>query len=170
MQIKAAALLFGNCCLVGLRDAAPSVNNSVLLSGSTCNVIIPYPSVEIPFVLNTSRLGIDFEHNGSVLKITIRYCKVDGSHEVVRSLFPGVVVRRSLSQLVPVQQNLALVPINSFFKLNNGHLAYVVSIDQNGSCLCKEAQGEFPQDHVLPCNFVSNQIRLYRLENLNYTN
>jgi hypothetical protein len=75
----------------------------------------------------------------------------------------------SLSQLVPAQQNLALVTINSFFRLNNGHLAYVVSIDQNGSCLCKEAQGEFPEDHVLPYNFVSNQIRLYRQEHLNNT-
>ena len=66
-----------------------------------------------------------------------------------------------------MQQDLALVSINSFFKLNNGHLAYVVSIDQNGSCLCKEAQGEFPQDVVLPYDFVSNQIRSYRLEQLN---
>jgi hypothetical protein len=166
-QIKAVALLFGNCCLVGLRDAAPAVNNSVLLSRSTCNVIIPYPSVEVPFVLNTSRLGIDFEHNGYLLKITVRYCKVDGSHEVVRRLFRGIIERPILSEIVPVQQDLALVSINSFFKLNNGHLAYVVSIDQNGSCLCKEAQGEFPQDVVLPYDFVSNQIRSYRLEQLN---
>jgi hypothetical protein len=60
-----------------------------------------------------------------------------------------------------VQQNLALVAIN---------LAYVVSVDQNGPCLCKEAQGEFPQDLVLPYNFVSNHIMLSRLDQLNCTN
>jgi hypothetical protein len=33
-------------------------------------VIVPSTSEETPFKLNTSRLGIDFEHNGFVLKIT----------------------------------------------------------------------------------------------------
>jgi hypothetical protein len=137
---------------------------SVLPSRSSCNVIIPYPSIETPFVLSTSRLGIDFEHNGFVLKITFRCCKVDGSHEVVSSLFHGAIECHSLQQLVPTQQNLA--SINSFFKLTNGNLVYVVSIGQDGSCLCKEAQGEFPQDIALPFCFVSNQIWLYRLEQL----
>ncbi len=50
-----------------------------------------------------------------MLKITVRYCKVDGSHVVVKSLFRGVIERPTLSQLVPVQQNLALVTID-FFK------------------------------------------------------
>jgi hypothetical protein len=168
VQIKAVALLFGNCCLVGLCDAAPSVNNSVLLSTSSFNLVIPYPSVETPFLLNTLQLGIDFEQNGSMLKITVRYCKVDSSHDVVGSLFHGVIERPSLSQLVPMQQNLASVRVNSFFKLNNGNLLYVVSINQNCPCLCKEAQGEFPQYLVLPYNFVSNQIRLYRVEQLNH--
>jgi hypothetical protein len=59
-----------------------------------------------------------------------------------------------------------VVAINSFLNLNNGYLAYVVSVDQNGLCLCKEAQGEFLRDDVLPYNFVSNQIRLYRLDQL----
>lgn len=30
-QLKAVSLLFGNCCLVSLQDAPPSVQNSVLL-------------------------------------------------------------------------------------------------------------------------------------------
>ncbi len=57
-QLKAVNLLFGNCCLVGLLDPPPSVNNSVLLRTSTCNVIIPNDSIEYPFILNTSRLDL----------------------------------------------------------------------------------------------------------------
>jgi hypothetical protein len=34
-QLKAVTLLIGNCCLVGLRDAPPSINGSVILSRST---------------------------------------------------------------------------------------------------------------------------------------
>jgi len=160
------ASLFGNCCLVGLRDAPPSVNNSVLLSRSTCNAIIPSPYVEHPFVLNTSRLGIDFEHNGSVLRITVRYCKVDGSHDVVQGLFQGRIETRPLSQVVPRTQDLSAVTVNSFLKLNTGELAYVSAINSDGMCLCTEAQGEFPKTVLLPRDFVSNQIRLYREEQL----
>ena len=170
VQLKAVASLFGNCCLVGLRDAPPSVNNSVLLSRSTCNAIIPSPYVEHPFVLNTSRLGIDFEHNGSVLRITVRYCKVDGSHDVVQGLFQGRIETRPLSQVVPRTQDLSAVTVNSFLKLNTGELAYVSAINSDGMCLCTEAQGEFPKTVLLPRDFVSNQIRLYREEQLGRIN
>jgi hypothetical protein len=56
--------------------------------------------------LNTSQLGIDFEHNGFLLKITVRYCMVDYSHEVVSSLFCGAIEHPSLPHLVPTQQIL----------------------------------------------------------------
>jgi hypothetical protein len=166
-QLKAVALLFGNCCLVGLRDAPPSVSNSVLLHKSTCNVIVPSESEEHPFILNTSRLGIDFEHNGAVLKITVRYCKVDGSHNIVKGLFQGRIEAVPLSQLVPVTQDLSAVSVNSFFQLDDGQLAYVTAINANGLCMCTEAQGERPGTVCLPYDFVSNRIRLYRLEQLN---
>ncbi len=115
VQLKAVAKIFGNCCLVGLRDAPPSVNNSVLLKSCACNVILPYPCIETPFVLNTSRLGIDFEHNGAALRVTVRYCKVDGSHIVVQSLFRGSIEPVSLAEVVPLWQDLSIVNVHSFF-------------------------------------------------------
>ena len=59
-----------------------------------CNVIIPYETIEHPFVLNTSRLGIDFEFNGTCLQVTIRYKKVNGSDHAVRRsfFFPDVAM------------------------------------------------------------------------------
>jgi hypothetical protein len=33
-QLRAVSLLFGKCCLVGLRDAPPSVNHSVFLAAA----------------------------------------------------------------------------------------------------------------------------------------
>jgi hypothetical protein len=171
VQLKAVSMLFGNCCLIGLRDPAPSVNNSVLLSSSACNVIVPYPSVEVPFVLNTSRLGIDFEHNGSALKVTVRYCKVTGTHPIVRRLFSGTIESVPLSQLVPRTQDLGAVTINSFLKLDDGRLAYVIEINSDdGFCVCTEAQGEFPQSVRLPLDLASNKIRQYRFDELNDTN
>jgi len=166
-QLKTVTLLFGNCCLVGLHDAPPSINDSVILSRSTCNVIIPSPSIKHPFVFNASRLGIDFERNGSVLKINVRYCKVEGSHDAVRGLFQGRIEAVPLSQLIPRTQDLSVVTVNSFFKLSNGQLAYVSAINEDGMCLCTEAQGEILNTSVLPYDSVSNLIWLYRLEQLN---
>jgi hypothetical protein len=116
-------------------------------------------------VLNTSRLGIDFEHNGAVLRVTVRYCKVEGSHGIVQNLFHGRIEPVSLAQIVPVKQDLSLVNVKAFFRLNDG--VHVVTINENGSCLCREAQGEVPEEVVLPYEFVSNQVRLYRIEQLN---
>lgn len=167
VQLKAVAKIFGNCCLVGLRDAPPSVNNSVLLKSCACNVILPYPCIETPFVLNTSRLGIDFEHNGAALRVTVRYCKVDGSHIVVQSLFRGSIEPVSLAEVVPLRQDLSIVNVHSFFRLNDGNLAYVTNINEDGSCRCREAQGEAPLEMILPYEFVSNLVQLYRIEELN---
>lgn len=86
VQLKAVTSLFGNCCLMGLLDTPPFVDNSVLLSRSTCYVIAHSTSEEHPFILNTSRLWIDFKHIGYALKITVRYYKVDGSHKIVKDL------------------------------------------------------------------------------------
>ena len=130
-------------------------------------MIIPSPSIEHPFVLNTSRLGIDFEHNGSALKITVRYCKVEGSHDAVRGLFQDRIEPVPLSDLIPRTQDLSIVAVNSFFKLSNGQLAYVSAINEDGMCLCTEAQGEVQNTSVMPFDDVSNLIRLYRLEQLN---
>ena len=165
-ELKAVKLLFGKCCLVGLRDVAPSVQNSVLLQNSQCNVIIPNDHIENPFVLNTSRLGIDFEFSGTVLRVTVRYKKVFGTDAAVRGLFPGEVQQTSLRNTLPATQNLKIVSVNSFFKLDDGELAYVVSIGANGLCHCREAQGEFPQDHRLPYETVSRLANYYCLEQL----
>jgi len=78
-------------------------------------VIIPSPSIEHPFVLNTSRLGIDFEHNGSALKITVRYCKVEGSHDAVRGLFQGRIEPVPLSDLEV--QNTSVMPFDDVSNL-----------------------------------------------------
>jgi len=158
-ELKAVKLLFGNCCLVGLRDVAPSVQNSVLLRNSQCNV-------EHPFVLNTSRLGIDFEFTGTVLRVTVWYKKVFGTNAAVSTLFSGDVRQTSLAITLPANQNLNLASVNSFFKLDDGELAYVVSIGENGLCHCKEAQGEFPRDHHLPYETVSRLANYYCLEQL----
>ena len=69
--------------------------------------------------------------------------------------------------MVPVTQDLSTVAVNSFFKLNDGQLAYVTAINADGLCICTEAQGEQPNTVWLPYEFVSNNIRLYRLEQLN---
>ncbi len=135
------------------------MQNSVLLRNSQCNV-------EHPFVLNTSRLGIDFEFTGTVLQVTVRYKKVFGTNAAVSTLFSGDVRQTSLASTLPANQNLNLVSVNSFFKLDDGELAYVVSIGENGLCHCKEAQGEFPRDHHLPYETVSRLANYYHLEQL----
>jgi hypothetical protein len=130
-------------------------------------MIISSPSVEYPFALNTSRLGIGFEHNGAVLRFTVRHYMVDGSHHAVRGLFQGRNEAVPLSQMVPRTQDLSAVTENSFFlKLNSGELAYVSSINADGMCRCTEAQGEFPITVLLSYAFVSTQIRLYCMEQL----
>jgi len=138
----------------------------VLLRTSTCNVIIPNNSIEYPFILNTSRLGVDFEYNGTCLRVTVRYRKVNGNDNAVKRLFPGDIERRSLAQFLPNSQNLQHVSVNFFFKLESGELVYVVSIGDDGMCRCREAQGEFPRDHDLPYNTVSTMINLYQLQQL----
>jgi len=129
-------------------------------------VIIANDTVEHPFVLNTSRLGIDFEFTGTVLQVTVRYKKVFGTNAAVSTLFSGDVRQTSLASTLPANQNLNLVSVNSFFKLDDGELAYVVSIGENGLCRCKEAQREFPRDHHLPYETVSRLANYYRLEQL----
>jgi hypothetical protein len=116
-------------------------------------------------------LVVDFEHNGSILKITVRYRKVSGNHDAVRALLNGGTVQNYVGNpIVPAIQDLSMVSVNSFFQLDDGELAYVVSIASDGTCLCKEAQGKFPQDFILPYNIVSEKIRLYRLAQLNRNN
>jgi hypothetical protein len=65
----------------------------------------------------------------------MRYCKVDGSHDVVQGLFQGIIETRPLSQVVPRTQDVSAVTVNSFLKLNTGELAYVSAINSNG-CAC----------------------------------
>lgn len=107
------------------------MQNSVSLNNSTCNAIVPNSSVEQPFVLNTSRLGLDLEYNRSSLRVTVRYCKVDGRNDAIRRLFSGVIERRSLSEMVPATQNLSVVTVNSFFRLDGRELLY-----WSGWCMC----------------------------------
>jgi len=77
-------------------------------------VIIPFPFIERPVFLNTSRLGINFDHNRSVLKITVSYCKVEGSHDAVRGLFQGRIEELPLSELIPRTQDLSIVDVIFF--------------------------------------------------------
>lgn len=88
----------------------------------------------------------------------------------MQGLFQGRIETRPLSQVVPRTQDLSAVTVNSFLKLNTGELAYVSAINSDGMCLCTEAQGEFPKTVLLPRDFVSNQIRLYREEQLGRIN
>ena len=92
---------------------------------------------------------------------------MDGSHSIVTGLFQGRIEAVPLSQMVPVTQDLSTVAVNSFFKLNDGQLAYVTAINADGLCMCTEAQGEHPNTVWLPYEFISNRIWLYRLEQLN---
>ena len=55
------------------------------------------------------------------------------------------------------------------FRLNDSNLAYVTNINEDGSCRCREAQGEAPLEMILPYEFVSNLVQLYRIEELNAT-
>ncbi len=89
-----------------------------------------------------------------------------GTNAAVSMLFSGDVRQTSLASTLPANENLNLVSVNSFFKLDDGELAYVVSIGENGLCHCKEAQGEFPRDHHLPYETVSRLANYYCLEQL----
>jgi len=111
-------------------------------------MIVPSTSVEHPFKLNTSRLGIDSQHNGQWI------CAKDYI-EVV-----------PLSQLVPITQDLSAVVVNPFFKLNDGQLAYVTAINADGLCMCTEAKGEHLNTVWLPYEFVSNSIMFHYLNQL----
>jgi hypothetical protein len=80
--------------------------------------------------------AIDIEHTGSVLKVTVKCQKVNGNHDAAKSLFHGRISATNVNLVLPEIQDLSMVTLNSFFHIQNGHLAYAASINGgDGTCL-----------------------------------
>lgn len=121
-ELGAVAMLFGKSCLVGLRDAPPKVRSSRFINNNCpCNVIEPNAVKEIPFKVNTSRLGIDFEHNGTTLRVVVRFRQVFGRDGIVRSLHGvenGTTTSNGRAHRINASiADIRRVSINSFFQL-----------------------------------------------------
>jgi len=137
-ELGAVAMLFGKSCLVGLRDAPPKVRSSRFINNNCpCNVIEPNAVKEIPFKLNTSYLGIDFEHNGATLRVVVRFRQVFGRDGIVRSLHGvgnGTTSSNGRAHRINASfADIRRVSINSFFQLEDGPLLFVSRENSQGS-------------------------------------
>jgi hypothetical protein len=160
-QLAALKCIFGSWCLFGIRDKAPRVGTSLLITNTTLCNIVPTMAGNVEDVFNqrTHQFGVDLCFDGASFRIISRYKMVNGGAEDLMS-FRSTPVRNP-TRIQPVSEaELSRIGPNTFFRDDNGNLMVVNDVTR-AHCQCRVLSTR--EILNLSIDYVRVRARTYRL-------
>jgi hypothetical protein len=136
-ELQGIKRIFGSWCLFGVRDKAPRIGTSIVITdNSLCNIVLETSGMtDCVFQQRTHNFGIDLSFDGTHFRIFARYRIISGRAAELSS-FREAPTRDSHRNMQFSEAELSRVGMNTFFRAIDGRLMVVLSLEANTARFC----------------------------------